>query len=454
MKNKDNHQGQRLLENRVQNNSTKWQFRFFTIWIGQAFSMLGSHLVGFAFVWYLTEQTGSATILAVGSLMNMIPSVIIGPIAGAFVDRWNRKVVMAVFDSITALFTLLIAILFMFDFAQIWHIFLVMFIRSTCGQFQWAAMTASTSLMVPKQHLPRVAGANQTLHGLMNIIAPALGALFISLMPIQGILFVDVFTAVLAIGPLLFFTIPQPQRNGTLAKGSTQGKTSIWQDFSEGWKYVTGWPGLMAIIFLAMLVNFLINPAFSLLPLVVTEHFGKGAYELGFINSAFGIGVILGGLVLSAWGGFKNQMVTSLVALTTSGLAVLAVGLASPSMYLLALVGMALFGFLNPIINGPLMAIMQAKVEPEIQGRVFSLLSAGAGLASPLGLAIAGPVSDATSNQFWFILGGSLTVIAGAIAFFVPQIVELGKTTPEEEPTASTMDHLHEQQIEQITPGS
>lgn len=410
----------------------RWQFRFFTIWIGQAFSMLGSHLVGFAFVWYLTEKTGSATILAVGNLLNMVPFVLIGPIAGAYVDRWNRKIVMAVFDSITALFTLLIAVLFILDSAKIWQIFLVIFIRSTCEQFQWAAMTTSTSLMVPKQHLPRIAGANQTLNGFMNIIGPALGALFIELMPIQGILMIDVSTAAIAVAPLLFFTIPQPERiNGENGKTDAKGP-SIWQDFSEGWQYVTGWTGLMAFIFLAMLVNFLIVPAFSLLPLVVTEHFGKGAYELAFINSAFGVGVILGGLVLSAWGGFKNQILTPLLALTISGAAVLSVGLAPSNFYVLALIGMSVFGFLNPMINGPLFAIMQAKVEPEIQGRVFSLFSAGAGLASPLGLAIAGPVSDATNNQFWFIFGGILTILAGVIAFFVPDILEMGQETQKE----------------------
>ena len=413
----------------------KWQFRFFTIWIGQAFSMLGSHLVGFAFVWYLTEKTGSATILAIGSLMNMLPSVLIGPIAGAYVDRWNRKIVMAVFDSITALFTLLVAVLFLLDSAQIWHIFLVMFIRSTCGQFQWAAMTASTSLMVPKKHLPRIAGANQTLQGIMNIIAPALGALFIELMPMQGILLVDVSTAILAVAPLLFFKIPQPARKNGQNHAGEEKKSSVWQDFAEGWQYVTGWPGLMGIIFLAMLVNFLINPAFSLLPLLVTEHFGKGAYELGFINSAFGLGVILGGLVLSAWGGFKNQILTSLLALTISGFAVLSVGLAPSNFYVIALVGMTLFGFLNPMVNGPLFAIMQAKVDPEIQGRVFSLLSAGAGLASPLGLVIAGPVSDATNNQFWFIFGGILTILAGLTSFFVPAILKIDQEGKKEQPS-------------------
>lgn len=412
-------------ENQLQ---PKWQIRFFTIWIGQAFSMLGSSLVGFAFVWYLTQKTGSATILAIGSLMSMLPNAIVSPFAGALVDRWNRKAVMIVFDSITALFTLLLAILFFVDSVQIWHIYLVMFIRSTCGQFQWAAMIASTSLMVPKKQLSRVAGANQTLQGIMNIIAPAMGAFLINLIPTQGILLIDVSTAALAVIPLLFFTIPQPVR--AAGDGASTGaplKTSVWQDLVEGWKYTSSWPALMGVILIAMLVNFLINPAFSLLPLVVTEHFGKGAYELGLVDSVFGIGVIAGGLVLSAWGGFKNRALTSLSALTLSGVGVLMVGLAPSNLFLLAVVGMALFGFLNPIINGPLFAVIQENVEPEIQGRVFSFLSAGAALASPLGLAIAGPVSDATSTQFWFIVGGSLTIVLGIISLFIPVIRDFGK---------------------------
>ena len=418
-------------ENQPKQAFEKWQIRFFTIWFGQAFSMLGSQLVGFAFVWYLTEQTGSATVLAIASLMSMLPNVIIGPIAGTFVDRWNRKWVMIIFDSITALFTFGLAALFFLDIAEIWHVYLIMFVRSTCGQFQWAAMTASTSLMVPKKHLSRVAGANQTLNGLMNIIAPALGAFLIQIMPTQGILMIDVSTAAIAVIPLLFFNIPQPVRNGTSEAGESAGspavKTSVWQDLREGWRYIVRWPSLMALIFLAMLVNFLINPAFSLLPLVVTEHFQKGAYELGLIDSAFGVGVILGGLVLSAWGGFKNRLYTSLIGLIISGATVLAVGLAASDMYWMALAAIAVFGFLNPMINGPIFAIMQAKVEPDIQGRVFSFLTAGAAFASPLGLAIAGPLADATTNQLWFIIGGILTIVTGSGALFFPSIRRMGE---------------------------
>ncbi len=259
---------------------------------------------------------------------------------------------------------------------------MIMFIRSSCGQFQWAAMKASTSLMVPKKQLSRVAGANETLNGLMNILGPALGAFLIQVMSTQGILMIDVSTAAIAVIPLLFFAIPQPVRNGSDANSKTTEKPSFWQDLKEGWQYVANWPSLMALIFLAMLVNFLINPAFTLLPLVVTEHFNKGAVELGLINSIFGVGVIIGGLALSAWGGFKNRLMTSLVGLIVSGFAVTAVGLAGPNMYWLAMVGVGIFAFLNPMINGPLFAVMQARVEPEIQGRVFSLLTAGASLAS------------------------------------------------------------------------
>lgn len=415
-----------MTEDKYTAQGSKWQFRFFTIWSGQAFSVLGSHLVGFAFVWHLTETTGSATILAMGTLMTILPSVIISPIAGAFVDRWNRKLVMIVFDGITALFTLIVAILFYLETAQIWHIYMAMFVRSACGQFQWAAMSASTSLMVPKRHLSRIAGANQALQGTMNIIGPALGAVMIAFLPMQSVLFVDVITAAFAAGPLLFFTIPQPLRNGAQANADEAEKTSLWQDLVEGFRYVHGWKSLMAIILIAMLVNFLINPAFSLLPLVITEHFGLGAYELGFINSAFGIGVILGGLVLSAWGGFKNRILTSLVALTISGGALLVIGVAPANMFLLAVGGMAIFGFLNPMVNGPMMAVMQAKVEPELQGRVFTLLTAGAGLASPLGLLIAGPVADATHNQLWFIIGGIATILTGMTTFLMPKILEMG----------------------------
>jgi len=201
---------------------------FFTIWGGQAFSLLGSQLVQFALVWYMTQRTGSATVLALASLVALLPQIFLGPVAGALVDRWNRRVVMMVADSLIALATVILAALFFFDAVQIWHIYLLMFIRSAGGAFHWPAMKASTTLLVPDQHLSRIAGLNEGLWGLASIVSPPLGALLIGLLPMQSILAIDLGTALLAITPLIFITIPNPVRR--MAPGMEVVQTSVLTD--------------------------------------------------------------------------------------------------------------------------------------------------------------------------------------------------------------------------------
>jgi len=398
----------------------KWQIPFFTIWTGQAVSLLGSHLVQFALVWWLTETTGSATVLAFASILAVLPLVFLGPIAGALVDRWNRRLVMIVADSVVALTVIVLAVLYALDAVQIWHIYLLMFIRAAGGAFHWPAMQASTSLMVPEKHLSRIAGLNQTLNGLANVVSPPLGALLFSILPIQSILAIDVGTAVLAIVPLLFVTIPQPER-----KEAAEKKPSVLADMQEGLRFVWGWPGLMMIIAIAMLINLLINPGFSLLPIVVTDHFGGGALQLAWLESAWGIGMILGGITLGVWGGFKRRIVTGLLAMTLMGVGVTVLGLTPATAFTLALGAMFFGGFMNPIANGSLFATLQVTVPPEIQGRVFTLGTSGSAAMMPLGLAIAGPVADALGVQIWFLIGGIATVIMGVGSFFVPAIMRI-----------------------------
>ena len=162
-------------------------------------------------------------------------------------------------------------------------------------------MTASTSLMVPKEHLARIAGANQTLQGLLSIFAPPLGALLIELFSTQNVLLIDVGTAMLAVLPLFFVPIPQPARHALQARGEIE-QTSYLHDLREGFTYVVQWKGLLGVIILAMILNFLLVPASSFLPLVVTKVFNGGAAELGWVESVFGVGVIVGGILLSIAG--------------------------------------------------------------------------------------------------------------------------------------------------------
>jgi DHA3 family macrolide efflux protein-like MFS transporter len=402
---------------------------FFVIWTGQAVSLIGSQVVQFALVWWLTQLTGSATVLATATLAMMLPQVLIGPIAGAYVDRWNRRMVMIVADGLVALAAVWLCYQYWLGTAQVWNVYVIMLLRAVGGCFQWPAMQASTSLMVPKEHLTRVAGLNQTMQGALSIIGPPLGALLLALLPMYGIMLVDVSTALLAIVPLLFVAVPQPAPNGH-ASAQAAPKQSIWGDVRDGLRYVWNWPGLMLVLVLAMVINFILNPAFSLLPLLVTRHFGGGALQLGWLESTWGVGVVVGGLLLGVWGGFKRRMVTALTGLTFMGMGTLLLGLVPADHFWLAVVSMAVAGLMNPICNGPIFAMLQAVVAPDMQGRVFTLVGSAAAAISPLSLAVAGPVADAVGIRIWYVVGGLLCVGIGLCGYFVPVVVNADQHQP------------------------
>lgn len=400
----------------------RWKPAFFTIWGGQAFSLLGSQLVQFALIWYLTVETGSATVLATASLVGLVPHVVLGPIVGTLVDRWDRRRTMIVADGVVAVATIALALLFAFDQAAIWHIYVVMFVRSLAGGFHGNAMGASTALMVPVEHLTRVQGINQMLNGGLNVVAAPLGALLLEILPLQGILAIDVITAIVAITPLFFIPVPQPERIERQASGESQ-RVSVWQDFKEGLHYMGNWPGLMMIGLMAVIINFLLTPAFSLLPLLVKDYFGGGALELGWVDSAFGIGVILGGLILGVWGGFKKRKIaTTFLGLFGMGTGILIMAQAPASSIWWAVVAALIVGIMQPITNGPIGAVMQSTVAPDMQARMFSLLGSLAGGMSPIGLMLAGPISDRVGIQAWFLLGGILCILMGIVGMMIPAV--------------------------------
>jgi len=402
----------------------RWEAPFFTIWTGQALSLLGSQLVQFALIWYLTVETGSATVLATASLVGLLPRVVFGPIVGTFVDRWNRRRTMLLADATITLATILLAVLFALDMVTIWHIYLLMFVRSLAGSFHGNAMSASTSLMVPVEHLTRIQGINQMLNGGLSVVAAPLGALLLELLPLQGILAIDVITAAFAIVPLFFIKVPQPERIER-QQNDPENKTTVWQDFKEGLQYMAAWPGLLVIALMAILINFLMTPAFSLMPLLIKNYFGGGAIELGWVESAAGIGVITGGALLGIWGGFKRRILTTFFGLFGMGISILVMASAPPTK-ILWLIGAALFmGVMQPITNGPIGAIMQSTVSPDMQARVFSLLSSLASGMAPIGLIIAGPISDRVGIQAWFWLGGTICILMAVIGIFIPAVMNI-----------------------------
>ena len=399
-----------------------WRGRFFTIWGGQAFSMVGSSLVRFALVWWLTEETGSATVLTSATLISSLPMIGLAPFAGALVDRWDRRWVMVIADAMIALFTGALAYLFWLGIAEVWHVYVMLFLRAFGDVFQTPAMRASTSLLVPKDQLARVGGLNETLLGVINIVSPPLGALLVETINMQGTLAIDLVTAMMAIAPLLFIRIPQPPV--IRIEGGGAG-SSVWQEMITGFRFVWQWQGLFFMFMVLGGLRFFMAPAFSLLPLMVTDHFGGEALELGWINSAHGLGFIAGGFLLSIWGGFKRRTATAVLGLAGLGVGSLAFGLVPADAFWLAMVAMFLRTMMLPMVRGSVMAIFQIHVPPDLQGRVFNLLLSSLSLMAPVGLALGGPLADAYGVPMIFVITGVGCMGIALIWLLNPSIMQL-----------------------------
>lgn len=301
--------------------------------------------------------------------MGLLPTVILGPFVGALVDRWNRRKILLIADSGIALVTLLLAYLFYMGWAQVWMVYVALFLRALGGGFHGPAMSASTSLMVPDEHLIRiirVQGINSSLYNGLNIISAPLGALLLEVLFVEGVLAIDVGSALFAIIPLFFIAIPQPDNKNLSQKENLVA--SVWDDFKEGLRYVRTWPGLMMLLVMALFINMIINPAFTLLPLLVREHFGGGALHLGWFNSAFGVSAVTGDVLLGVWGGFKKKIYTTQMGLIGLSIGLAVIGFAPGTMMVLAIAGILFIGIMVSITNGPINAILQSSVDPAMQG--------------------------------------------------------------------------------------
>jgi DHA3 family macrolide efflux protein-like MFS transporter len=246
----------------------------------------------------------------------------------------------------------------------------------------------------------------------VTIISPPIGAFLLQIMQLHWIMMIDVITAAFSILPLLFIVIPQPETL-TSETSMTANISAVWKDMIAGFRYIWNWSGIFWLLIIAMMVNFFVNPAMSLVPILVTKHFQGKALELGWLNASWGVGMVLGGLLLGAWGGFHKRVYTMLIGIFGLGMGILLVAIAPMDMLLLAILGFLLGSAMNAIANGSAFAMLQTVVEPEMQGRVFTVVMSMTGAISPISLAVGGPVVDLFGVQtLYFIAGGALLILS------------------------------------------
>jgi len=407
----------------LQDPGPNWQRRFFTIWTGQALSLVGSGLTQFALVWWLTISTGSATVLALASMAGLLPQVLLSPFAGVVADRWNRRLILIVADGLIALATLLLLLLFWAGVMQTWHVYAIMFVRAAGSAFHSPTMTASTSLLVPKEHLTRVGGLNQMLQGITTVLSPMLGALLLSITNLGAIMAIDIVTAAFAIIPLFFFAIPQPPADPTKAGESMTHW--VFSDMREGLRYIGARRGLVYALIISTTLNFLITPAFSLLPLYVNNIFNGNAQMLALVEMLLGIGAIVGGVGLAAWGGFRNKVVTTLMGIALLGIGIGAIGLAPATSFWIVVAGGFVVGVAVSFANGPLSALLQTVVAHEMQARVFSLTMTAALAITPISLLIAGPLADLLGIRVWYLAAATVCIVLAFIGYLPADLREM-----------------------------
>ena len=401
--------------------NNNWKRTFAIIWSGQFFSILTSSLVNFAIIIWLSLQTGSAEMLAWAAIAAMLPQSIIGPFTGALIDRGNRKLVMMLADTFIALCTLLLAILFWLDVAELWHIFALLALRSVGSAFHMPAMQASVPLLAPTDQLTRIAGINQIIASVSQIAGPALGAMIITIWDIEYVLIFDVAGALLAVTSLFFVHIPNPEKQNELER-------DILKEMKEGAMVVLRNRGLSFVFLYSTLVVFFIVPISVLFPLMTLDYFNGTEFQAGIIEAIWSVGALVGGAIM----GVKVYKVNRVGLINWMhlllGVAFLLSGLLSPTGFVWFAVLTGLSGITGAVYNSAFTGLIQTKIESTALGRVFSMYYTIALIPSMLGLIGIGFIADTIGLNNSFIISGIIIMIIGIVAFNTKSAMKLDKT--------------------------
>lgn len=379
---------------------------FTIIWLGQLVSTIGSGLTSFALGIWILQTTGSATQFAITFLCTSLPNILVSPLAGALVDRWDRRRVMLLSDIGAGLSTAAVALLIFTGNIQVWHIYVSAAVNAFFTAFQWPAYTAATTMLVPKKQFGRASGMSQTSHAIVEIVAPALAGVLLVTIGIRGVIAVDFITCILAVTTLLFVRIPRlPQtKEGAASRGTLR------DEIGYGWRYLKERPGLIGLLTMFAVTNFSMS---TVVVLFTPYLMGITTPDIvGTVFSISGVGMLLGALAMSTWGGPKRRVPAIILLMSFQGLLVMTAGF-QPNLILIT-GATFLYMMAMPLVNGCSQALWLQKVAPDVQGRVFAVRRMIAWSMTPLAYALAGPLADRLFEP-WMAANGALAATVGRI---------------------------------------
>ncbi|MGZ9819192.1 MFS transporter [Peribacillus simplex] len=399
-----------------------------TLFLGsQTISLFGSSLVQYAIMWYITLNTQSGVMMTISIVCGFVPTFILSPIAGVWADRYNRKMLIILSDSLIAISTLILAILFLIGYDELWLLFVMSAVRAIGTGIQTPAVGAILPQLVPEDKLTRVNGTNGSIQALVMLVSPMVSGALLTMASIETIFFIDVITAAIAIFTLLaFLKIPAH------AKALKEQTTSYFADLQEGFSYIRNHEFLKKFFMFFAFFFVLAAPVAFLTPLQVTRSFGNDVWRLTAIEITFAIGMMLGGIFMASWGGFKNKIHTMTLASLIIGACTFALGIIP--VFWIYLIIMGVVGVAMPIFNTPSTVLLQEKVDGDLLGRVFGVLGMISTSMMPLGMLVFGPISDIIKIE-WLLIGtGLLLFIQGFFLLGSKVLIEAGKPISKDAP--------------------
>ena len=397
-----------------------WKSTFAIIWSGQFFSILSSAVVGYAVVFWLSLETGSAEILATAAIASLLPQSRLGFFVGVYIDRWDRKRTMILADCFIALCTLLLAISFWTDHIVLWEIYLLLVCRSVGSAFHMPAMQASVPLLAPESQLTRIAGIDQMIESVSRIAGPALGALLLAWTGMGTILLLDVAGAAIACITLLFVRIPNPQR----APGV---RPHLLREMREGLQAIRTVKGLGWLFLLAVSATFFIMPVGVMFPLMTLSHFGGDAMDMSIVEMLWGGGALAGGAIMGLRRYRINQVLLINAMYGLLGVCFIASGLLSPQGFVFFAILSAIEGIAGSVYRAAFVAVVQTVIDPSLLGRVLSLYFSLNLLPSVLGLLGTGFLAGSVVISRSFVISGALVCTIGVLSFLLPSLSRLGR---------------------------
>ena len=395
-----------------------WKLKFFTIWAGQAVSLITSAILQMAIIFYLTEKTGSAMVLSMASLVGFLPYAVFGPAIGVLVDRHDRKKIMIGADLIIAAAGAVLAIVALYMELPVWIVMIVLFIRSIGTAFHTPALNAVTPLLVPEEQLTKCAGYSQSLQSISYIVSPAVAALLYSVWELNAIIAIDVLGAVIASITVAIVRIPK------LGDQVQSLEPNFIREMKEGIVVMRQNKGLFALLLLGTLYTFVYMPINALYPLISMEYFNGTPMHISITEIAFASGMLAGGLILGRLGSYEKRVPLITGSFFMMGASLAIAGLLPPSGFIIFVVCCAIMGLSVPFYSGVQTALFQQKIKPEYLGRVFSFTGSIMSLAMPLGLILSGFFADRIGINHWFLISGILII---GIAIVCPMMTEVRK---------------------------